>query len=59
MLSFILQPILYYGLLYVIYKTGDSFVFWAGLFITVFALIMVVLTPLIIMPLFNKFDPLE
>jgi hypothetical protein len=50
---------MYFGLLYIIYKTGDSFVFWAGLFITVFALILVVLAPTVIMPLFNKFDPLE
>lgn len=48
-----------WALLWIIYRTGDAFVFWACLFITVFALLMIVIAPLVIMPLFNKFDPME
>ena len=43
----------------IIAETGENFFFYAGLFITVFMLIMIVLAPLVIMPLFNKFDPIE
>lgn len=46
-------------LLWIMYTTGDNFVFWACLFITVFALLMIVIAPVFIMPLFNKFDPME
>ena len=55
----ILTPLILWILLWIIYKTGDSFVIWACVFITVFALLMLVIAPLVIMPLFNKFDPLE
>ena len=59
MLNLILSPLIYWALLSIIYKTGDNFFIYAGLFITFFVLIMVVLAPLVIMPLFNKFDPIE
>ena len=59
MLKLILSPLIYWALLSIIYKTGDNFFIYAGLFITFFVLIMVVLAPLVIMPLFNKFDPIE
>ena len=38
---------------------GDQFVFYLGLFITVAVLIFLVLVPICIMPLFNKFEPME
>lgn len=48
-----------WGLLWIIYKTGENFFFWSCIFITVFVFLLVVLAPLVIMPLFNKFAPLE
>lgn len=59
MLNLIISPILYWCLLTIIAKTGENFFIYAGLFITFFVLLMVVLAPLVIMPLFNKFDPIE
>jgi len=47
-----------YGLLWIIYTTGQKFYFYASLFVLVLALVMVVVGPLI-MQLFNKFDPIE
>jgi STE24 endopeptidase len=38
---------------------GDQFVFYLGCFMTIAVLIFVVLAPTCIMPLFNKFEPLE
>ena len=58
-LNMVLTPLLVYALLWIIYTTGDAFVYWACLFITCFALLMLVIAPLVIMPMFNKFDPLE
>jgi len=46
-------------LLWIMYSTGDDFVIWACVFITVFSLLLVVIAPILIMPLFNKFDPME
>ena len=59
MVTLILTPIIYYPLLRIIAETGDNFFIYAGLFITVFMLIIIVIAPLVIMPLFNKFDPIE
>lgn len=40
-------------------STGDNFVVYVGIFITVVVLLFVVIAPIWIMPLFNKFDPIE
>jgi STE24 endopeptidase len=58
-LTLVITPIIYYPLLRIIAETGDNFFIYAGLFITFFMLIIIVLAPLVIMPLFNKFDPIE
>jgi STE24 endopeptidase len=59
LVNLIITPIFMWVLLWIMYTTGDEFVWWSCLFITVFALVMIVISPLIIMPLFNKFDPME
>ena len=48
-----------YGLLWIIHTTGDNFVFYTCLFITGAILLLIFLFPLVIMPIFNRFDPLE
>lgn len=50
---------MYYPILYLINTTGDYFVIYVGVFITVFILMFLVLVPIVIMPLFNKFEPIE
>lgn len=60
LLWFIFEPIQTWTLLWIIDKFGiEKFVFYAGLFITVFVAIFVVLIPIFIMPMFNKFEPIE
>jgi STE24 endopeptidase len=59
LLNMIISPCIYYALLWIIDTTGDMFVLYAGIFITIFVLLIMVLAPLVIMPLFNKFDPIE
>jgi len=63
MLSFLLQLVLgvplLYGLLWIVYSTGEQFYVWAGVFLTVVVLLFVILIPYVIMPLFNKFEPVE
>ena len=51
--------IMLYGLLKIIYQTGDSFVIWVGVFVTIILIFLVILVPLVIMPCFNKFEPIE
>ena len=57
--QYALAPPLTFGLLWIIHKTGDMFFYWACIFTTIVSLIMIVLFPLVIMPLFNKFSPFE
>lgn len=59
LVGLILAPPLLLGLLWIIYTTGDNFVFYAGIFMTVMVLLLVILVPYVIMPFFNKFEPLE
>ncbi|RKO90651.1 peptidase family M48-domain-containing protein [Blyttiomyces helicus] len=47
------------GALYIIRVAGDSFFFYVWGFMLVFQLIMVVIFPTLIQPLFNKYTPLE
>ena len=58
-MNLVITPLFMWVLLWIMYRTGEDFVWWSCLFITVFALLMVVIAPLVIMPLFNKFDPME
>lgn len=46
-------------MLWIIDRTGQYFVVYLGIFVTVFVLVLMVLAPLVIMPLFNKYDPIE
>lgn len=56
----IFEPIQTWTFLWIISKFGiEMFVFYAGIFITVFVAIFMILVPLFIMPLFNKFEPIE
>jgi STE24 endopeptidase len=59
LVQIILLPPLLYGLLWIIYSTGDNFYLYAGIFLTVGVLVLVILMPFVIMPIFNKFEPLE
>jgi len=59
LLNLIITPLFMLVLLWIMYSTGDNFVIWACVFITVFAFLIIVITPIFIMPLFNKFDPME
>ena len=59
MLNVILYPAVMYVLLLLIDRTGDMFFVYGGIFITFFVLLMLVIAPLVIMPLFNKYEPME
>jgi len=59
MLQLIFYPLVIYVLLLLVERTGDYFFFYGGLFITVFYIFIIIIAPLVIMPLFNKFDPIE
>lgn len=58
-ISAVLGGILMAAILWVILRTGKSFVLWTCLLVLGFQLLMVVLYPTVIQPLFNKFTPLE
>lgn len=47
------------GVLYLMEATGSYWWLWAFLFILAFQLLMVVIYPTLIAPLFNKFEPLK
>lgn len=53
------MPLILFVLLLIINRTGEYFYLWAGLFMTVFSLLIMVIAPICIMPMFNKFDPIE
>lgn len=55
----VLMPPVIYVVLWIISKTGDNFVLYLGIAITVIYLIFMVLLPIVIMPMFNKYDQLE
>jgi len=56
----IFEPIQTWTFLWIINKFGiDKFVYYAGIFITVFVAIFMILVPIFIMPLFNKYEPIE
>jgi len=48
-----------YVILRLVESTGDLFFLYGGIFITVVVLFMMVLAPLVIMPLFNKYEAIE
>ena len=53
------MPPLLFVLLLIINRTGEYFYLYAGLFLTIFVLLLMVIAPVCIMPMFNKFDPIE
>ena len=58
-LSTILGGVLLGLLLALVTRGGDTWWLWAWILVGVFELILMWLFPLIILPLFNKFDPIE
>ena len=47
-------------MLWILHKFGiELFVFYAGIFVTIFTLLMMVIYPLVIEPLYNHFEPIE
>jgi len=59
LISVIISTILLWSLFYLYDITGEYWWLWAFLLFTLFQIIMQILYPLIIAPLFNKFKPLE
>ena len=60
MLWWIIEPIQWWVFLWIINKFGiEKFVIYAGIFITVLIAIFMILIPLVIMPLFNKYEPID
>lgn len=59
LLTFIFYPILVYSILAIIDWGGEMFPIYAGIFLTVFILILLVILPIFVMPLFNRFEPIE
>ena len=55
----VLMPPVIYVILWIIAKTGDNFVLYLGVAITFIYLIFMVLIPIVIMPMFNKYDQIE
>ena len=47
------------AIIYCVRNGGEYFYFYVWLFLFVFSLVMMIIAPTIIMPLFNKFTPLE
>jgi STE24 endopeptidase len=58
-LSFLIGAPFLYGLFWFMTKSGEGWWLWASMFVIGFQLLMVVLYPLVIAPLFNKFSPLQ
>jgi STE24 endopeptidase len=48
-----------YALIYFVTQSGDLWWLWAALFVIGFQFLMMILFPLVIAPLFNKFTPLQ
>ncbi len=59
LVSFILLSILIAVVLYVIEKFPDSWWVWAFLAVSIIQLLLTVLYPVLIAPIFNKFEPLK
>jgi STE24 endopeptidase len=57
-ISVVLGAILLWSLLALIYYLKDIWWFWAGLIVAAFELLMLWLYPVIIAPIFNKFEPI-
>lgn len=59
LLNLIFTPLVFAGVFWIIYSSGENFIFYLGIFVTVVVLLFVILLPLVIMPCFNKFEALE
>ena len=55
----ILLPLFLFALEWIIFMFEAEFFFWTGVFTTLFSLLLVVLAPIVIMPLFYKFEPMK
>ncbi|KAJ3112335.1 CAAX prenyl protease 1 [Phlyctochytrium bullatum] len=58
-LGFVFATPLVSGFIQIVRWSGDSFFFYVWLFVFAFQIIMILLFPTVIQPLFNKFTPLE
>ena len=58
-LSYVVRLITGFGMLKIIEYAGDSFFYFLWIFLSAFMLLVNTLNPIIIMPMFNKFTPLE
>ena len=54
----IFVPIIY-ALLKIIFATGEYFVLFVGIFLTIIVMLLIVIAPICIMPIFNKYDQIE
>ena len=60
LLWWVIEPIQIWVFLWIIDKFGiEQFVIYAGIFITVLIAIFMILIPLVIMPMFNKYEPID
>lgn len=56
----VMDPLQTFILLWILNKFGiELFVFYAGIFVTIFIMLMMVIYPLVIDPLYNHFEPIE
>jgi len=51
-----LLPAIYYMILWIIASTGEYFILYLGIAMTILVLFFVVAAPTCLMPLFNKFE---
>ncbi len=59
LLMLIIGGMAFYVILWFFIKTGSSAWLWCWIAMTIFQVLLVFITPIIILPLFNKFSPLE
>lgn len=52
----VLLPLIYFMILWIIASTGQYFVLYLGVAMTVVVVLFVVAVPTCLMPLFNKFE---
>lgn len=45
-------------ILWIIFTTGDNFILYVAIFLTIFVLLLVVIAPTCLMPIFNQYDPI-
>lgn len=59
LLMLFLLPAIYYMILWIIASTGEYFILYLGIAMTILVLFFVVAAPTCLMPLFNKFEKIQ